>query len=166
MEKDLLIFYSLLLSWTCYFATVRITYAMVSWSNLLVWTISWQHLPKSFCSQHLPNHDATVVLVDEWANEYETSYLLYRHGLSAGWRGFSVSHRLLKGDILIFELIEPCKLKVIVSSFGVFIIDLDLKPIMLAFCFTLWPKWEEIDSVWEPTQDWHLEKKKIVNRWG
>ncbi|CAA3029145.1 B3 domain-containing At5g42700-like isoform X1 [Olea europaea subsp. europaea] len=72
----------------------------------------WLHLPKSFCSQHLPNHDATVVLVDEWANEYETSYLLYRHGLSAGWRGFSVSHRLLKGDILIFELIEPCKLKV------------------------------------------------------
>ncbi|CAI9781878.1 unnamed protein product [Fraxinus pennsylvanica] len=72
----------------------------------------WLHLPKSFCSQHLPNHDATVVLVDEWENEYETSYLLYRNGLSAGWRGFSVSNRLLKGDILIFHLIEPCKLKV------------------------------------------------------
>ncbi|XP_022897857.1 B3 domain-containing protein At5g42700-like isoform X2 [Olea europaea var. sylvestris] len=72
----------------------------------------WLHLPKIFCSHHLPNHDATVVLVDEWENEYETSYLLYRHGLSAGWRGFSVSHRLLKGDILIFHLIEPCKLKV------------------------------------------------------
>ncbi|PIN15286.1 hypothetical protein CDL12_12071 [Handroanthus impetiginosus] len=72
----------------------------------------WLHLPKKFCCLHLPNRDTSVVLVDEWGNEYQTSYLLGRHGLSAGWRGFSISHRLLKGDILIFHLIEPCKLKV------------------------------------------------------
>ncbi|KAI3446000.1 hypothetical protein Pfo_002665 [Paulownia fortunei] len=72
----------------------------------------WLHLPKKFCSVHLPNHDTSIVLVDEWGNEYKTSYLLERHGLSAGWRGFSIAHRLLKGDILIFHLTEPCKLKV------------------------------------------------------
>ncbi|KAG8368349.1 hypothetical protein BUALT_Bualt15G0036300 [Buddleja alternifolia] len=72
----------------------------------------WLHLPAKFCSIHLPNHDTSIVLVDEWGNEYKTSYLLDRHGLSAGWRGFSISHRLLKGDILIFHLTEPCKLKV------------------------------------------------------
>ncbi|MCD7463611.1 hypothetical protein HAX54_050938 [Datura stramonium] len=72
----------------------------------------WMHLPKPFCNMHLPCHDATVILVDEWGNEYKTNYLLERNGLSAGWRGFSISHRLLKGDILIFHLIEPCKMKV------------------------------------------------------
>ncbi|XP_059314041.1 B3 domain-containing protein Os03g0184500-like isoform X2 [Lycium ferocissimum] len=72
----------------------------------------WLHLPKSFCNMHLPSHDTTVILVDEWGNEYKTSYLLERNGLSAGWRGFSISHRLIKGDILIFRLIEPCKMKV------------------------------------------------------
>ncbi|XP_022896797.1 B3 domain-containing protein At5g42700-like isoform X2 [Olea europaea var. sylvestris] len=72
----------------------------------------WLHLPRKFCDLHLPKHDSTIVLVDEWGNEYKTSYLLERNGLSAGWKGFSVSHRLLKGDILIFLLVEPFKLKV------------------------------------------------------
>lgn len=72
----------------------------------------WLHLPKAFCDIYLPTCDTNIILVDEWGNEYKTSYLLERHGLSAGWRAFSISHRLLKGDILIFRLIEPCKLKV------------------------------------------------------
>ncbi|CAA0827638.1 B3 domain-containing protein [Striga hermonthica] len=72
----------------------------------------WLHLPKNFCRLHLPNHDTSITLVDEWGNEYKTSYLLERHGLSAGWRGFAIAHRLLKGDILIFHLTEPCKLQV------------------------------------------------------
>ncbi|KAL1534642.1 B3 domain-containing protein-like protein isoform X2 [Salvia divinorum] len=72
----------------------------------------WLHLPKNFCSKYLPKRDTPIVLVDEWGNEYTTSYLLDRNGLSAGWRGFSISHRLLKGDILFFHLTAPCKLKV------------------------------------------------------
>lgn len=72
----------------------------------------WLHLPKRFCSMYLPNRDTSVVLEDEWGNEYNTSFLLERRGLSAGWRGFSIAHRLIKGDILIFHLTEPCKLKV------------------------------------------------------
>ncbi|KAL6494728.1 hypothetical protein OROGR_031528 [Orobanche gracilis] len=72
----------------------------------------WLHLPKKFCNVHFPNHDTSISLVDEWGNEYKTFYFLERHGLSAGWRGFAVAHRLLKGDILIFHLIGPCKLQV------------------------------------------------------
>lgn len=81
--------------------------------------VPMQHLPKFFCNIHLPNHDTSIMLVDEWGNEYRTSYLLDRHGLSAGWRGFSISHRLLKGDILIFHLTAPCKLKVTVPFYVV-----------------------------------------------
>ncbi|XP_051146449.1 B3 domain-containing protein At5g42700-like [Andrographis paniculata] len=72
----------------------------------------WLHLPKKFCITHFPICDTCITLEDEWGNEYETSYLLDRYGLSAGWRRFSITHRLLKGDILIFHLIAPCKLKV------------------------------------------------------
>lgn len=65
-----------------------------------------------FCNKYLPQHDTTIELVDEWGNEYNTSYLLDKHGLSAGWKGFSIAHKLLKGDILFFHLTAPCKLKV------------------------------------------------------
>lgn len=75
---------------------------------------SSQIIPRKFGTLHLPSQDSTVILVDEWGKEYKTTYLIDRNGLSAGWRGFSISHRLLKGDILIFRLIGPCKLQVIV----------------------------------------------------
>lgn len=81
-------------------------------------------LPISFCKLYLPTHDTTITLVNEWGNEYKTTYLLDRHGLSAGWRGFSMSHRLLKGDILLFQLIQPYKFKVhIVRVNGVDVVD-------------------------------------------
>ncbi|XP_073127945.1 B3 domain-containing protein Os06g0194400-like [Henckelia pumila] len=112
----------------------------------------WLILPKLFCSLHLPNRDSSIVLVDEWGNEYKTSYLIGRHGLSAGWRGFSVSHRLLKGDILIFHLIEPCKLKVhIVRVNGADIIG-------AALCLMKWNTSDgELDSAEDPAKK---EKKK------
>ncbi|CAK9181250.1 unnamed protein product [Ilex paraguariensis] len=72
----------------------------------------WLFLPKEFCDYHLPSHDTTVILVDEFGDEYKTKYLLERHGLSGGWRAFSIAHRLLKGDLLVFHLVGPCKLKV------------------------------------------------------
>ncbi|KAL9159055.1 hypothetical protein ABFS82_08G109700 [Erythranthe guttata] len=70
------------------------------------------HLPKKFCTVNLPNEDTPVVLVDELGREHTTSYLLGRNGLSAGWRAFSMKHKLLKGDLLIFLLTQPCKFKV------------------------------------------------------
>ncbi|KAL3615758.1 hypothetical protein CASFOL_040052 [Castilleja foliolosa] len=42
---------------------------------------SWVlHLPRKFCNAHFPNHDASIILVDEWGNVYQMSYLLGKHG--------------------------------------------------------------------------------------
>lgn len=44
---------------------------------------------------HLPEHDSTLILVDESGKEFKTNYLKVRHGLSAGWRWFSIAQGLL-----------------------------------------------------------------------
>ncbi|CAI9104355.1 OLC1v1003010C1 [Oldenlandia corymbosa var. corymbosa] len=72
----------------------------------------WLGLPRQFCVLHLPTSDVPVFLVDESENEHETKYLAEKNGLSAGWRGFSIAHSLLEGDVLVFQLIKPCKFKV------------------------------------------------------
>lgn len=72
----------------------------------------WLILPKKFCNLHLPMRDTTVILEDELGKEYEANYLVDRHGLSGGWRGFSLAHGLLKGDRLVFYMIKPCTFKV------------------------------------------------------
>ncbi|KAG6779444.1 hypothetical protein POTOM_015826 [Populus tomentosa] len=69
-------------------------------------------LPRKFCHLHLPNHDAIIILVDETEKEYQVVYIAERSGLRGGWRGFSIEHRLLEQDALVFQLIEPDKLKV------------------------------------------------------
>ncbi|KAF5448668.1 hypothetical protein F2P56_029177 [Juglans regia] len=78
----------------------------------------WLGLPKHFCSAHLPKHDATIVLEDESGEEFETKYLVEKVGLSAGWRGFSISHKLLEGDIVVFHLVEPSKFKVYIVRYN------------------------------------------------
>ncbi|KAL2477240.1 B3 domain-containing protein [Forsythia ovata] len=84
----------------------------------------WLSLPKPFCDTHLPKRDETVVLVDENGEEYGTKYLIDKNGLSAGWRGFSIVHKLLEGDVLVFQLIYPCKFKVyIVRASGLTELD-------------------------------------------
>lgn len=60
--------------------------------------------------------DTTVILVDEYGKEYEANYLVDRHGLSGGWRGFSLGQRLVKGDRLVFYLIKPCTFKVMILT--------------------------------------------------
>lgn len=72
----------------------------------------WMILPLDFCKFYMPNEDVRVVLVDERGKERDTTYLTKRHGLSAGWRGFAMEHRLLEGDILVFHMISPYRFKV------------------------------------------------------
>lgn len=69
-------------------------------------------LPKKFCDAHLPSHDDNVVLVDETEQEYTAKYSFRKHRLCCGWRCFSVAHKLLEGDALIFNLVESCKFRV------------------------------------------------------
>ncbi|KAK4424190.1 B3 domain-containing protein [Sesamum alatum] len=71
----------------------------------------WLGLPKKFCHCHLPKNDETMVLVNENEDEYHAKYLVHKTGLSGGWRGFSVAHKLLESDVVVFQLIEPRKFK-------------------------------------------------------
>ncbi|XP_038900948.1 B3 domain-containing protein Os01g0234100 isoform X2 [Benincasa hispida] len=67
----------------------------------------WLGLPKGFCDLHLPKQDTAMVLEDESGKLYETKYLSEKTGLSAGWRGFSIAHKLLQGDVIVFHLVMP-----------------------------------------------------------
>lgn len=51
-------------------------------------------------------------LEDESGRQYKTKYIACKTGLSAGWRQFVASHKLLEGDVLVFQLVEPTKFKV------------------------------------------------------
>ncbi|CAA6665245.1 unnamed protein product [Spirodela intermedia] len=44
--------------------------------------------------------------------ESSTLYLAEKNGLSAGWRGFAISHELVDGDAVIFELVSRATFKV------------------------------------------------------
>ncbi|KAL5557028.1 hypothetical protein UlMin_039264 [Ulmus minor] len=72
----------------------------------------WMGLPGQFCKLHLPDKDVTVTLEDENGKHSALKYIAYKTGLSAGWRQFAVSHKLLEGDVLVFQLVEPTKFKV------------------------------------------------------
>ncbi|KAL5714195.1 hypothetical protein ACHQM5_016189 [Ranunculus cassubicifolius] len=73
----------------------------------------WLGLPAKFCNSHLPKQDSPMTLVDENQKEYATKFLVEKIGLSAGWRGFSISHHLVEGDALVFQLVEDTKFQVI-----------------------------------------------------
>ncbi|CAL5011018.1 unnamed protein product [Urochloa decumbens] len=72
----------------------------------------WLGLPTPFCRKHLPKCDEHITLVDEEDDESDTLYLARKAGLSAGWRGFAIDHKLVDGDCLVFQLIERTKFKV------------------------------------------------------
>lgn len=73
-----------------------------------------QGLPGLFCRSHLPDKDTTITLEDENAKQFNIKYIAYKTGLSAGWRQFAVAHKLLEGDVLVFQLVKPTKFKVMV----------------------------------------------------
>ncbi|GMN37594.1 hypothetical protein TIFTF001_006936 [Ficus carica] len=72
----------------------------------------WLGLPKKFCDLHLPKHNTMVVLEDESGQVWEAKYLAEKVGLSGGWRGFSIAHKLVEGDVVIFQLVSHLKFKV------------------------------------------------------
>ncbi|XP_062020792.1 B3 domain-containing protein Os01g0234100-like [Rosa rugosa] len=74
----------------------------------------WLGLSKTFCIKHLPKQDTMFVLEDENGEKFETKYLVKKIGLSGGWRGFSIAHKLLAGDVLVFHLVTESKFKVYV----------------------------------------------------
>lgn len=76
----------------------------------------WLGLPTDFCRKYLPPEDTKMVLEDEKGEECDTVFIAVRTGLSGGWRGFSLDHKLDDGDALVFELVEPKRFKVHVTK--------------------------------------------------
>ncbi|KAK6924076.1 B3 DNA binding domain [Dillenia turbinata] len=74
----------------------------------------WMGLPGDFSRAHLPDKDCKIMLEDESGESYESKYFSLKAGLSAGWRRFSVDHKLVEGDALVFQLVEPTKFKVFI----------------------------------------------------
>ncbi|KAJ9674451.1 hypothetical protein PVL29_023787 [Vitis rotundifolia] len=77
----------------------------------------WLGLPVHFCKATLPKSDVIMNLVDEEGDEYPTVFLARKSGLSGGWKRFSVAHKLVDGDALVFQLIRPTKFKVIIELY-------------------------------------------------
>ena len=67
-----------------------------------------------FCKIHLPRKDTTIILEDESEHQFNVKYYADKTGLSAGWRQFCTAHNLLEGDVLVFQLVESTKFKVMV----------------------------------------------------
>jgi hypothetical protein len=61
----------------------------------------------------MPKQDATITLVDEKDEEFDTNYLAYKKGLSGGWAGFALYHAIQDGDSTVFQLIKPTTFKVL-----------------------------------------------------
>ncbi|KAF9622504.1 hypothetical protein IFM89_031908, partial [Coptis chinensis] len=72
----------------------------------------WLGIPLKFCKSYLPQEDETITLVAENGEQYPVKFLARKTGLSGGWRGFSLLHNLVEGDVLVFQLIMATKFKV------------------------------------------------------
>ncbi|XP_042496240.1 B3 domain-containing protein Os01g0234100-like [Macadamia integrifolia] len=72
----------------------------------------WLKLPADFCELNLSKEDCIITLVDESGEEYKTKYLAEKVALSGGWKAFSVAHKLVPEDTLLFQLINASKFKV------------------------------------------------------
>ncbi|KAK4264717.1 hypothetical protein QN277_025853 [Acacia crassicarpa] len=91
--------------------------------------------PKHFCEMHLPKVDSMLILEDENGRQYGTKYRIRKAGLSGGWRGFSIAHNLLEGDVLVFHLIQSRMFKVfIIRSHGSNEMDVALGLLYLDGC--------------------------------
>ncbi|CAN1133501.1 B3 domain-containing protein Os06g0194400 [Linum perenne] len=69
-------------------------------------------LLKDFCDDHMPMMDQMVELEDENGRVWLAKYLAGKQAFSGGWRGFSNHHKLVEGDVAVFELVRPAKFKV------------------------------------------------------
>ncbi|KAL4568711.1 hypothetical protein LXL04_024326 [Taraxacum kok-saghyz] len=72
----------------------------------------WMGFPQPFSKLFLPKIDTDMILEDENGEIHHVKYIANKYGLSAGWKKFASDHKLLEGDVIIFQLVEPFKLKV------------------------------------------------------
>ncbi|CAI0457052.1 unnamed protein product [Linum tenue] len=72
----------------------------------------WLGLCKKFCVKHLGEKDMMMDLEDEDGKVFPVNCLVGKAGLSGGWRKFSTDHKLVKGDVVVFQLVKANKFMV------------------------------------------------------
>ncbi|XP_073151726.1 B3 domain-containing protein Os01g0234100-like isoform X1 [Henckelia pumila] len=93
----------------------------------------WMGLPIPFCKLHLPSKGTTAVLENETGEEFEIKYIAPKTGLSAGWRKFVTGNKLVEGDVLIFQLIGPCRFKVMLCNLFLWLFLRDIFTLHLVY---------------------------------
>ena len=82
-----------------------------------------QAIPKAFAKEHMPKETRQVSLSDSNRYKWPTKWVYkdkdggVTSGLSAGWRGFALDHRLEEGDVCVFELVKGDNLDLLVHIF-------------------------------------------------
>ncbi|CAN1817756.1 B3 domain-containing protein Os01g0234100 [Linum perenne] len=84
----------------------------------LVLPTKFKTLAKGFGRKHLPDENNEINLEDQAGNIYPTKYLVHRRALSGGWKAFSIDHKLVPRDVLVFQLVQPTKFKTFAKGFG------------------------------------------------
>ncbi|KAI3844364.1 hypothetical protein MKX03_008698 [Papaver bracteatum] len=116
----------------------------------------WLGLPSKFCAKNMSQEDISMTLLDEEGEEHIAKYLAGKCGLSGGWRGFSIAHKLVEGDAVVFQLTEINKFKVyIVRTTGLAEVDGALGLLQLEAC-------ARKSSPDEAGNDMKLTRKPIV----
>ncbi|RZC45637.1 hypothetical protein C5167_038588 [Papaver somniferum] len=116
----------------------------------------WLGLPSKFCAKNMSQEDISMTLLDEEGEEHIAKYLAGKCGLSGGWRGFSIAHKLVEGDAVVFQLIKINKFKVyIVRTTGLAEVDGALGLLQLEAC-------ARKSSLGEAGNDLKLTRKAIV----
>ncbi|KAM1345014.1 hypothetical protein ACFX2H_034245 [Malus domestica] len=100
------------------------------------------NLAKKFRSEYMPKQDSMIVLEDAKGKEFGRKYLVEKGGLSGGWRGFSIAHKIMKGDVVIFHLVAPFKFEVYIVrsnevdwSLPLMRVDPPIRRISVVSCF-------------------------------
>ncbi|RZC85321.1 hypothetical protein C5167_041503 [Papaver somniferum] len=74
----------------------------------------WLGVPTKFCEAFMPKVRIKMTLVDEKGKNYKLNYIPEKTGLSGGWKGFSVDHKLRIGDAVLFQLVDLMTFKVVI----------------------------------------------------
>ena len=76
-----------------------------------------QPIPKQFAKDWLPSENKEIILVNKSGHQWPAKWLASQGGLSAGWRRFSLDHRLEEHDVCVLELIDKVNHTLLVHIF-------------------------------------------------
>ncbi|KAG0614604.1 hypothetical protein M758_6G189800 [Ceratodon purpureus] len=79
----------------------------------------WLTIPKRFTKDWMPVENKEITLLNKGGHKWPTKWLAAQRGLSAGWRRFSLDHRLEEHDVCVLELVDKAEHTLLVHIFRV-----------------------------------------------